>query len=107
MKPLHDSSIPSSRRRSHPCSGNRARKASVCYFRHVEHELPGGDGLSELRDRAASLRAFREVSARYFREEAPPHTRSDVLLFAFISVIVAWPIGLAISAAISLLGAAQ
>jgi hypothetical protein len=58
-------------------SAARVTQASVCYFRPTEHEIPGGDGLSEMRERAASLRAFREVSARYFREEAPPHSRSD------------------------------
>jgi hypothetical protein len=47
------------------------------------------------------------VSARYFREEARPHSRSDFFLFALISVIVAWPMGVAISAAISLLGVGQ
>jgi hypothetical protein len=105
MKSLNDSSISSTHARRR--SATRVAQASVCYFRPTEHEIPGGDGLSEMRDRAASLRAFREVSARYFREEAPPHSRSDVLLFALISVIVAWPMGLAISAAISLLGVGQ
>ena len=105
MKPLNDSSISSTRARRR--SAARVTQASVCYFRPTEHEIPGGDGLSEMRDRAASLRAFREVSARYFREEARPHSRSDFFLFALISVIVAWPMGVAISAAISLLGVGQ
>jgi hypothetical protein len=105
MKPLNDSSISSTGAR--PRIATRAARASVCYFRPPEHEIPGGDGLSRMRDRAASLRAFREVSARYFREEAPLRSRADVLLFAVISAIVAWPIGLAISAAISLLGLRQ
>ena len=104
MKPLIDSNIPTQSSRSHPRQRARILAVSVYHYQAPEHELPGGEGARKQRDRSASLRAFRDVSTRYFRDEAPPHSRSDFLLFALISSIAAWPMLLMFDALIQLLG---
>ena len=91
MKPLLDletSAGPLARR---ALPRGRITRTSVCHFQAIDHNLAGG-GVRKRRERSPSLRAFREVSARYVREEAPPHSRTEVLLFVFISSIAAWPI---------------
>ena len=103
MKPSIDSNIGSERNRSHARQRARIVAASVCHYQAPEHELPGGESLRERCDHSASLRAFRAVSARYLHDEARRHSWSDLLLFAIISGIAAWPICLTIEAAIQLL----
>ncbi len=103
MKPSIDSTSSRRRRLSRPNPAARILVATSCYFQPPEHQIPGGEGARKQRDRSASLRAFRDVSTNYFREEAPPHSRSDFLLFALISSIAAWPMVLMFDALIQLL----
>ena len=92
MKPTIPSTTGTGRGSARPCRLARIERASVCYFRAPEHELPDGESVREHRDRSTALRAFREVSALYFRDEAPPHGRADLALFGFICALAAWPI---------------
>ena len=77
--------------------------ASFFNYQPPEHDLPGGEGVRQQRARSATLRAFRDISTCYFRDEAGAHSWSDILLFAIITGIAAWPIFLAIEASIQLL----
>lgn len=107
MKPTTPQTIATSRSSSRLHRAAWIELSSVCYFQAPEHELPGGESVQKRRDCSTTLRAFRELSALYFRHEAPPYRRADIAIFTFISAIAAWPIGVAISAALSMIASAQ
>ena len=90
-----------SHRDSHALSNNRSFPVTDYSYQSTAEAIGRSSAIAE--KATAELRTFRTISRKFFGAEAKREYVAEALLFAWISCVAAWPVGVMIRQLITMM----